>query len=85
MFPPERWRVEMSDAFASATPTLALAASAVGTGIVLALGFLKNFAGAVSLSGGAQRVGDTKVWDGLVSLKKGKFQLGVYLTLRRVA
>ena len=75
----------MTDALASATPTLALAASAVGTGIVLTLGFLRNFAGAVSLSGGAQRVGDTKVWDGLVSLKKGKFQLGVYLTLRRVA
>ena len=85
MFPPERWRVDMTDALTSATPTLALAASAVGTGIVLTLGFLRNFAGAVSLSGGAQRVGDTKVWDGLVSLKKGKFQLGVYLTLRRVA
>ena len=85
MFSLERWRVKMTDALASATPTLALAASAVGTGIVLTLGFLKNFAGAVSLSGGAQRVGDTKVWDGLVSLKKGKFQLGVYLTLRRVA
>ena len=74
----------MSDAFASATPTLALAASAVGTGIVLARRFLKNPAGAISLSGGAQRIGDTKVWDGLVSLKQGKLQLGLYLTLRRV-
>jgi len=75
----------MTNALASAAPTLALAASAVGTGILLALGVVKSFAGAVSLSGAAQRVGDTKVWDGLVSLKKGKFQLGVYLTLRRVA
>ena len=74
----------MTDAFASAAPTLARAASAVGTGIVLALGFLKNFAGAVSLTGATQRVGDTRVWDGLVSLKKGKVQLGVYMTLRRV-
>ena len=75
----------MTNALSSAAPTLALAASAVGTGILLALGVVKSFAGAVSLSGAAQRVGDTKVWDGLVSLKKGKFQLGVYLTLRRVA
>ena len=70
---------------ASAAPTLALAASAVGTGIVLVRGFLKNFAGTVTLTGGAQRVGDTKVWDGLLSLKRGKLQLGIYLTLRRVA
>jgi hypothetical protein len=75
----------MTNALASAAPTLALAAGAVGTGILLALGVVKSFAGAVSLSGATQRVGDTKVWDGLVSLKKGKFQLGVYLTLRRVA
>ena len=74
----------MTDAFASATPALALAAGAVGTGLLLARGFVKSLAGAVSLSGAAQRVGDTKVWDGLVSLKKGKLQLGIYLTLRRI-
>ena len=74
----------MSNALTSAAPALALAASAVGTGLLLARGFLKNLAGAVSLSGATQRVGDTKVWDGLVSLKKGKVQLGLYLTLRRV-
>jgi hypothetical protein len=74
----------MSNALTSAAPTLALAASAVGTGLLLARGLLKNLAGAVSLSGAAQRVGDTKVWDGLVSLKQGKLQLGLYLTLRRI-
>ncbi|ARN80870.1 hypothetical protein [Methylocystis bryophila] len=71
----------MSNALTSAAPTLALAASAAGTGLLLARGFLKN---AVSLSGAAQRVGDTKVWDGLVSFKQGKLQLGLYLTLRRI-
>jgi hypothetical protein len=84
MFPLDWWRVEMTDAFSSAAPALARAASAVGTGLVLGFGLLKNFAGAVSLSGATQRVGDTRVWDGLVSLKKGKLQLGVYMTLRRV-
>jgi hypothetical protein len=74
----------MSNALTSAAPTLALAASAVGTGLLLARGLIKNLAGAVSLSSAAQRVGDTKVWDGLVSLKQGKLQLGLYLTLRRI-
>ena len=74
----------MTDALASMAPTLVLAAAALGMGIVLALSFRKNYPGAISISGAAQHVGDTKVWDGLVSLKKGKVQLGVYLTLRRV-
>ena len=81
---PQTVESHMSNALTSAAPTLALAASAVGTGLLLARGFVKNLAGAVSLSGATQRVGDTKVWDGLLSLKRGKLQLGLYLTLRRI-
>jgi len=62
---------------------LAVAAATIGAAVGRTRKFTADLANAVDLTSKAQQVGDTKVWDTLLELKKSRAQLAIYVTWRK--
>lgn len=73
----------MEDALGMTAPVLAIMATAISLSAVWAHKHRARWRGLVKLFHEAQRIGDTKVWDGLLEWRRGKAQLAIYVTLRK--